>query len=148
MAKAYRTHWDERAGAAANARRELARLAGQYFARMRRELEKQPAPKDLHRMRLATKRFRYTLELFRPCYGPALDRRLAALRTVQQVLGEVNDSVATARLLPKPAKARAWLERRTAEKAGEFRKHWTETFDAPGQEALWIRYLERNARSR
>ncbi len=146
MPKLRHVEWDREATAAANARRRLPPLAAGYFAGVRTALEGNPPPEKLHRLRLVTKRLRYTLELFRPCYGPGLDARLAALRRVQQILGEVNDYVATARLLPKRAHAHAWLAAQTTDKAQEFRKHWTEEFDAPGREAQWVKYLARNAR--
>ncbi len=146
MPKLLRVEWDGEGTAAANAKKRLPALASEYFAHVREALNGDPPPEKLHRLRLATKRLRYTLELFRPCYGPGLDARLAALRRVQQVLGEVNDCVATARLLPKRARAQAWLANHAAEKAREFRRHWGEEFDAPGREAQWVKYLARNAR--
>jgi CHAD domain-containing protein len=146
--KLYRAKWDERTDAAANARRELPRLAADYFARARKLLAEDPPPAKLHALRLDTKRLRYTLELFRPCYGPGLEARLQSLRRVQQLLGEVNDSVATAALLPKGARGRRFLENRAETQAQDFRKHWAETMDAPGQVERWTAYLARNARRR
>ncbi len=146
MSKAKRAAWDERAGAAANARRELPRLAAEFFTLARKALADDPAPPELHRVRLGAKRLRYTLELFRPCYSAGLEKRLAALRLVQRMLGEVNDSVAAAKLLPKGLSARAFVERRAETKAREFRKHWAGQFDAPGQERLWTGYLARGKR--
>jgi CHAD domain-containing protein len=148
MSKRKHGTWDAGAGAGANARRELPQLAADYFAQVRKTLAKDPTLPELHRVRLATKRLRYTLELFHPCYGPGLETRLAALRAVQQVLGEVNDSVAAAKLLPKSMRAREFVERRGEAKAEEFRKHWAEVFDAAGQERLWTGFLARSARKR
>ena len=155
MSKLHRVAWEERAGAAVNARRELPHLAGSYFAQVRALLAEDPSAARLHRVRLLTKRLRYTLELFRPCYGPGLDTRLAALRRIQQSLGEVNDSTAAGRLLSKamstasPQRARVlrYLEERAVVKAQEFRKDWAEVFDAPGQELWWTTYLARHART-
>ena len=155
MSKLHQVAWDERAGATANARRELPRLAASYFAQVRALLANDPSPAKLHRLRLLTKRLRFTLELFRPCYGPGLETRLAALRRIQQSLGEVNDSTAAARLISKsmstasPQRARLlrFLEERAAVKAQEFRKDWAEVFDAPGQEIWWPTYLARHART-
>jgi CHAD domain-containing protein len=144
--KPYRARWDERTDAAANARRELPQLAADYFARARKLLAEDPPPARLHGLRLDTKRLRYTLELFQPCYGPGLEVRLQALRRVQQLLGEVNDSVAAAALLPKGARGRPHLENRAESKAQEFRRHWAEAMDAPGQADRWKAYLSRNAR--
>ena len=148
MKKPYRATWDERIDAPANARRELPRLAADYFARARKLLAQHPPPAKLHGLRLDTKRLRYTLELFRPCYGPGLEARLQGLRRVQQLLGEVNDSVAAAALLPIGARGRRFLENRAETKAQEFRQHWAETMDAPGQQERWTAYLSRNARRR
>jgi CHAD domain-containing protein len=155
MSKLHRVAWEERAGAAVNARRELPHLAASYFARVRALLADDPSAPKLHRLRLVTKRLRYTLELFRPCYGPGLDTRLAALRRIQQSLGEVNDSAAAGRLLsrsmsaasPQRARILHFLEERAAAKAEEFRKDWSEVFDAPGQERWWTTYLARHART-
>jgi CHAD domain-containing protein len=155
MSKLHQVRWDERTGATANARRELPRLAASYFAQVRALLANDPSPAKLHRLRLLTKRLRFTLELFRPCYGPGLETRLAALRRIQQSLGEVNDSTAAARLISKsmstasPQRARVLqhLEERAAVKAQEFRKDWAEVFDAPGQEIWWTTYLARHART-
>ena len=155
MSKLPGAKWDERAGAATNARRELPQLAASFFTQVRALLADDPAAPKLHRLRLLTKRLRYTLELFRPCYGPGLETRLASLHRIQQSLGEVNDSAAAGRLLSKsmstasPQRARLlrFLEERVAVKAQEFRKDWAEVFDAPGQERWWTTYLARHART-
>jgi CHAD domain-containing protein len=155
MSKLHPPTWDERTGAAANAHRELPLLAASFFAQVRALLAEDPSPDKLHRLRLLTKRLRYTLELFRPCYGPAIETRLAALRRIQQSLGEVNDSAAAGRLLsqamsaasPQRARILRYLEERAALKAQEFRKDWAEVFDAPGQERWWTTYLARHART-
>ena len=148
-----RIAWNAKATAAANARRELPGLVSRYFAEVRGALAKQPSPAELHQLRLATKRLRYTLELFRPCYGPGLETRISTLRDLQQILGEINDAAATGRLLANsmPASAQRTravklLENRAAEKAVQFHRHWQEVFDAAGRERWWTVYLERQAR--
>ena len=79
--------WDERAGVAINARRQLPALVTAYYKRVRELLEDDPSAPKLHRVRLATKRLRYTLELFRACYGAGFETRMAELREVQLLLG-------------------------------------------------------------
>jgi len=150
----HQIEWDEHAGAAVNARRKLPGLVTGYFAQVRRFLAKDPPPLKLHRLRLATKRLRYTLELFRPCYGPGLETRLAELREIQKLLGEVNDLVAGGRLLSKAMKSspqrprvKKFLKEQTAHTAKRFRKRWTEVFDEPGRERWWTAYLGREART-
>ena len=149
-----RIRWTEGQSAAVNARRELPALVSGYFARVRDLMAKEPSAPRLHRVRLATKRLRYTLELFRSCYGPGLETRLAELREIQQVLGDVNDCEAARRLLSKrmavsPQKERVekFLASRLAAKALDFRTHWTGVFDVPGRERWWTSYLAREART-
>jgi hypothetical protein len=143
------TKWNSRLTAASNARRQLPRMMSEYFAEVRDALTKKASPAHLHRIRLASKKIRYTLELFRSCYdAAAFDARLKALKDVQTYLGDVNDAVATARMLstamPHPPgrhALRAFLKKRAAKKAEELRTHWTESFDAPGQERGWTEFL-------
>jgi CHAD domain-containing protein len=154
MKRAQNIQWDERAGAAVNAKRKLPPLVSDYFTRARDLLAADPAPVKLHLLRLATKRLRYTLELFRGCYGPGFDSRLAVLRKVQQILGEVNDSVVAGERLskmmkrsPQRTRVKNHLAGRAAGLSAEFRKMWKEEIDAPGQEIWWTAYLARNARA-
>ncbi len=147
--KATGARWDERASAAVNARRRLPRIMSEYFKEVRDALAKKPSPASLHRIRLASKKVRYTLEPFRSRYSAAaFDARMKALKDVQTSLGEVNDAVSARRLVSKlmpdsPSRRalRAFLKHRAAEKADEFRVHWTEKFDAPGQERWWTGFL-------
>ncbi|MCX6628554.1 MAG: CHAD domain-containing protein [Candidatus Solibacter sp.] len=145
MARAPHTVWNLRAGLAANARRALPPIVSAFFSLVRETLAADPTPRRLHRLRLASKRLRYTLELFRPCYPPGLEDRLQALKTLQDWLGEVNDAVASARLLrvalKHQPKVRRFLEQRAAEQAAGFARHWKESFDTPGREAWWIDFL-------
>jgi len=106
----------------------------------------------LHSVRLAAKRIRYTLELFRPCYGPGLESRIAGLRSLQQVLGDINDCAATGRLLarrapvsPHLARAERFLAARIRQTTAELRRLWSEVLDAPGRELRWTQYLSRKA---
>jgi CHAD domain-containing protein len=145
MAQAGGMKWNQRAGVAANARRVLPPMVTAYFSRVRAALAKDPTPRKLHGLRLASKRLRYTLELFQPCYPAGLDDRLEALKKLQDWLGDVNDAVASGRLLrgalKRQPKVRKFLREWAAEKAAEFARHWKETFDARGQEARWTGFL-------
>ncbi len=143
MGKAYRPAWDKNAGLAANARRELPRISAAYFAEVRRHLAGDPPLSNFHLARLATKRFRYTLEFFRGCYGPGLEEKLGVLARAQQILGDLNDAVVTAKLVPVSTRAHAHLRRRAEAKAREFREYWDGTLDAANQERRWLRYLSR-----
>jgi CHAD domain-containing protein len=152
MVKASRVRWNEGEKVEANARRLLPELVAGYYAGGRKLLAGSPAPKEMHALRLQTKRLRYTLELFRPCYGPGLETRLAELQQLQKLLGEINDCVAAGRLLAKELKGVAgkrmedFLDGRAAAKTQEFRKLWAQDFDALGKERKWTDYLSRSAR--
>jgi CHAD domain-containing protein len=145
--------WDETAAIADNARSALPPMVSRFFNKVREFLANDHSPAELHQLRLATKRLRYALELFRPCYGPGLETRMAELHELQQLLGDVNDSATASQMLAKamresPQRTRVakFLEERSAAKAQKFRKHWIEVFDAAGRERWWTLYLERQAR--
>ena len=148
------TRWDQNSGAAHNARHHLPALVADYFAQARETIRGHAKPSEMHALRLRTKRLRYTLELFRSCYGPGLRVRLAALRQLQQYLGEINDCAAARRLLAGYVKKNSihwrqldqFLEQRSLDKAAEFRRIWTQEFDFPGKQQWWTRYLARHAR--
>jgi len=147
MPKGKAITWDATATAAENAVAHLPGLAHKYFRTGRTLLQKQHSPRTLHRFRLETKRFRYTLELFRPCYGPGLDQRLARLREIQGHLGEVSDCSATIELLGRTHQPfAAFLKRRMAAKVGALHSYWHDEFDAAGQETWWTQYLQRFVR--
>jgi len=151
---AVKIEWDEDAGAARNARRKLPALIAEYFAEGRALAAGKISAAELHQFRLRTKRLRYTLELFRPCYGPGLDRRLKAVHQVQQLLGELNDCAAARRIIetllpprsPRRLRLGRFLDARARRKLAEFRAYWTGEFDAEGHEQAWRAYLTRSAR--
>jgi|SRR5882724_9261703 len=154
MAKPKKIKWDPDTGPAENARKQLPKVAKAYFAEVRKVLAEDPAPEEMHPLRLASKRFRYALELFRPCYAAGLEERIDQLRGVQDLLGDCNDAVTSVARLEKalrsePAerqRVRKHLDAMARKKAAEFRKQWVESFDAPGKETWWTGYLARNAR--
>jgi CHAD domain-containing protein len=147
--------WDGSSDAVANARTVLPKLVEEYFALGREVLASEPAPPELHRLRLASKKLRYTLELFKGCYGPGLGERIETLKTLQQMLGEINDTVAAERTIAgvlvaetvESRRAVEFLRKLGAEKAEIFRKHWAAVFDPPGRERWWTEYLARQARA-
>src|SRR5690242_15497878 len=154
MSKLKRIKWKEGTASAQNARRELPVLVSDYFTEIRQAVAAKSKPSDLHGLRLLTKRLRYTLELFRPCYGPGLRARIAALRRLQQCLGEVNDCATAAAVLanfsakngPQRKTLDRFLRQRGVSKIAEFRREWSQVFDAPGQERWWTVYLAHHTR--
>jgi CHAD domain-containing protein len=105
----------------------------------------------MHPFRLETKALRYTLELFRPCFGPGLESFLLTLRRIQDCLGALNDYATTRDLiaakLPKHAPERRKMDRiltaRAKRKSLEFQRYWRQTFDKPGEDRRWINYFSR-----
>jgi len=142
--------WNASASSGENARRILPRMAREFFALGRVAAKPEAAPAQLHAFRLSAKRFRYTLELFEPMYGPMMAERLEQVRKIQSVLGERQDCVVLDERLRQRAgntgPVRDVLVKLNAEGRSleeKFRRYWHETFDPAGAEAPWVRYLER-----
>lgn len=126
-----------------NARLMLPKLLEKYFKAGRKAAGGKKSPRKLHGFRLATKRFRYSLELFRPCYGPSLDRKLAALSELQSALGKLSDYASVRTVLAGDKALEAKLERASEKRLKEFRQKWA-AFDADGQQKRWRHYLEKS----
>jgi CHAD domain-containing protein len=142
--------WDESRPAAECARMVLPKLAADFFREGRELVAASPSVEELHKLRLAVKRFRYTLELFRPCYGSGLEERLEALKRMQDHLGAMNDCETTIALLQEALSGvaggdefRQFLSARCGVEKENFLRHWRETFDSSGQEDWWVGYLAR-----
>jgi CHAD domain-containing protein len=148
--------WDRSTSVGENARTRLPSLAQEYFGAGRTLMDGEPPAAALHRFRLKTKRFRYTLELFRVCYGPQIERYLAQLRKIQDWLGAINDSATTRRLVAGVMRRRSpewngfdrFLLARTRENVAEFQSYWKRIFDKPGEEQRLVRYLSRVSASK
>lgn len=141
--------WDALLGAGENVRLRLPAAVAEFFALGRKAVAGE-SPAQLHAFRLASKRFRYTLELFRPLYGPGLEPRIEAVRKIQSMLGDRQDfAVLSARLHNTVAPSDALLEalRACDEKGREleryFERYWKDEFDTDGAELRWERYLMR-----
>ena len=144
--------WRIREDTAANAKRELPRLVARFFADTRRTLAEPNWPRNLHRVRLASKKLRYTLELFRSIYPAALEARLDELKKLQDWLGNANDATASRKLigsatLRRHPVLREFLEKRAEAQAAAFTNYWKKTFDAKGQEKWWTDFLASKTRA-
>ncbi|NLC57466.1 MAG: CHAD domain-containing protein [Armatimonadetes bacterium] len=56
---------------------------------------------ELHALRIAAKRLRYTMEVFAPLYDGALKPPLQVVRKVQELLGEIHDCDVWEQFLPR-----------------------------------------------
>jgi CHAD domain-containing protein len=128
--------------AAETARVLLPKLLEKYFKAGRKAAKGETSPKKLHGFRLATKQFRYSLELFRPLYGPSLERKLGALSGLQGVLGKLSDYHSVRTLIKGDKALEQKLDRATGKKLKEFREQWA-AFDTEGQLKRWKTYLAR-----
>ena len=82
------------------------------------------SPPELHRFRLSSKRFRYTLELFDQFYGSEMERAAKAMKSVQDRLGAINDRAATIDLLAGDRRAVAAIRKLLGPRIFEFRRYW------------------------
>ncbi len=138
--------------AAAAARTVLPELFDQFLRAGARAAESGARPERLHTFRLQAKRFRYSLEVFRPFYGPVCDQRIAEVRQIQDLLGKRQDCAVTVARLAVLAELDAAvaavlvkLETRATRLEGEFRTHWAAHFGVEPEVLRRRRYLTRRA---
>lgn len=81
---------DPEATLAANARRILAVRIAEYYA-FAPIVDDERAVVELHNLRIAAKRLRYTLELFRAVFGDAGEGLTERVKAVQELLGQLHD---------------------------------------------------------
>ena len=104
--------------------------------------------RQMHQFRLATKEFRYTLELFRPLYTDELEARLDSVRKIQQFLGDINDAVTMRDGLGDLKGVDSHVEKlgkKADSKRKALHKYWKGQFDAPGELEAWRIYLVEGA---
>ena len=148
MKKGKKGLWSAELEVNANLRRRLPKLARKYFNRGNHALGANRGWDEIHEFRLATKRFRYTLELFRSQYGPGLDQRIDELKHIQKFLGDANDCIVTSALLeplPNTEELRAQLDAKAASKLKKLRSWWRANLGQQTTEERWILYLQRFA---
>lgn len=51
----------------------------------------EPDPEQLHQLRIAARRLRYSLEFCRPPFGRVLDETIVQIKALQEVLGDIHD---------------------------------------------------------
>lgn len=153
MAKRSEADWIRGVNARENARHTLPGLVQHFLQTGDAAAGRTPADtRRLHKFRLETKRLRYTLELFRPCYDEGLEHRIDNLKEVQDVFGDMQDSAAASRLIKKKmrkgAERREWLAKfkaRAQEKIQHFHQVWTTHFAGPENHRDWIEYFSNPA---
>ncbi|HUS05589.1 MAG TPA: CHAD domain-containing protein [Bryobacteraceae bacterium] len=132
-----------------NLRKRLPELTEDFLKHGHLAMRHKKSGRHLHGFRLAVKRYRYTLELFLPVFGPGLQAKLEILRQLQRLMGEINDCVTARKLLkqiPGAKASREALEKRMIRKAAVLRRYWKEQFEPAETTAAWCAYFERYGR--
>ena len=75
---------------ASNARRILAVRMAEFYAHAP-AVRRPDASEALHDLRIAAKRLRYTLELFRAVFGDPGERQIERVKALQEELGQLHD---------------------------------------------------------
>ena len=105
------------------AQHALDRLAQDFLERGNEAASAKASPRAMHHFRIVAKKYRYTLELLHPS-SPLVER----IKRVSTLLGDINDCVAAAEIVP-PLASR--LKKRQRKKTEAFRQYWAAEFAAP-----------------
>jgi CHAD domain-containing protein len=111
------------------------RLVRDFFRAGRRACQ-HPAAEQLHALRLAGKRLRYTIELMELRLDASAPARLRELKRVQDALGEINDC-ATAAAMTTDDALRAFLADRQRDAVERFLEQWHLGFGVLGAGESW-----------
>jgi CHAD domain-containing protein len=134
--------WARSGSVEEHAHRVLPSKAAEWFAEGLRATAPGTPYDTIHKFRLHTKGFRYTLELFERVYaGNAdYDAGLSKLRRLQDKLGALNDCVSARELLKRYPNAKSAVEELLARREDDFRTYWRKEF---GPETLnwWQAWL-------
>jgi CHAD domain-containing protein len=112
-------------------RRILPQIAADFVERGNAACQAKVSPEKLHAFRIASKKFRYTLELFAPLYGPSVNTWLESLKSIQTVLGDINDCVTVSQMIADYKGSGAlinWIKKRQRRKVEQFSRLWLEEF--------------------
>jgi CHAD domain-containing protein len=109
------------------AQQTVRKMATRFLTLGKKAASQETSAQEVHKFRIASKKFRYTLELVEPFYGGSLNPWLERVKEVQSVLGDSNDCETVYRM------ASAWnagegliakLEKRQNRKLKKFRREW------------------------
>jgi CHAD domain-containing protein len=135
---------DSRIAVETTARRILPRMAADFVERGNTASQAKTSPEKLHAFRISAKKFRYTLELFAPLYGTAVNSWLESIKGVQTLLGDINDCVTVAQMVANykgASEVAGWLKKRQRRRVEQFSRLWLEEFGDPETVRARIRSL-------
>jgi len=102
-------------------------MAAGFLRLGKKAASRETSIRQVHRFRIASKKFRYTLELVEPFYGGELTPWLERVKDVQSILGDANDCEAVRRMVERWNAVDgliAKLEQRQKRKLKKFRRQW------------------------
>jgi CHAD domain-containing protein len=102
---------------------------------------------ELHQVRIAAKKLRYSLELLQSLYGQGLDAVLGDIQVMQTLLGDANDCHAVRALivdLGGDADVEGWLKKRQKKKTREFQTKWPAIEDSLRMALILLRMPARS----
>ena len=123
-----------------HARELLTAMAADFFNHGNEAATPNATSNQMHGFRISAKKFRYTMELFAPAYGPVLNARIEQVRRLQTILGEGNDCV-TLRGILLGHESGNRLRQRQHRKIAEFRKQWKSQFGGASIGRQWVEDL-------
>ena len=135
---------DSRIAVETTARRILPRMAADFVERGNTASQAKTSPEKLHAFRISAKKFRYTLELFAPLYGTAVNSWLESIKGIQTLLGDINDCVMVAQMVANykgASEVAGWLKKRQRRRVEQFSRLWLEEFGDPETVRARIRSL-------
>jgi CHAD domain-containing protein len=109
------------------AQRIVKKMAARFLALGKKAASQETSVREVHRFRIASKKFRYTLELVEPFQGARAAPWLDRVKAVQSVLGDVNDCETVRRMASRwnaGGGLIAKLEGRQKRKLRKFRREW------------------------
>jgi len=107
--------------------------------RLFRRAKKAHHPKDLHRVRIAAKKLRYTLEMAAPQHP-----RIEEIKRLQSDLGRINDYRTARNIVKKDSGGHSVSDQLTDKQRNKlraFRHHWTGKLADPAVARSWIKEL-------
>jgi CHAD domain-containing protein len=108
----------------------VAHYAGEFYEAGDKAATEKSSAKQLHALRLAAKKFRYTLELFAPS-SDAANEWLERIGRVQARLGRINDCRTVRSMVSRlggDSEIEAELKRKQRRRMRDFRKLWRDEF--------------------
>jgi CHAD domain-containing protein len=133
--------------ATAELERPLIRMAEKFFQSGDQAASAHSSVNDLHRFRIRSKKFRYSVELFRPVYGAVAEEWVGQIKRIQTLLGDMNDYRVARELIAEldpDASIASSFKQKQQKKADAFRKLWNEEYSGAAKQ--WVRSLERTPR--